>query len=148
MRLSYSDIKNQFLRNIGQVGSTETNLLADFNSNLNQRYQMVWSKLKGYQSQQPKTMATVDSQQYYHYPEGTSKIEACVVVIGSVQYPLTTIYSQKQWDTLNAIQIQPTAIPQFIFPRRDDFGIWPIPRDAYVMNFNRHIRMRNLSVED
>jgi hypothetical protein len=148
MRLSYTALKQQFLRNVGQVGSTEANLLADFNANLNNRYQMVWARLKGYQSQQPKTMATVDSQQYYYYPKGTSRIEAAVVVIGSVQYPLTTIYSQKQWDTLNAIQIQPTAIPQFIFPRRDDFGIWPIPRAVYTMTFNRHIRLRNLSTED
>lgn len=109
---------------------------------------MVWAKLKGYQSQQPKTMTTVASQQYYQYPQGTGRVEAIVVTIGSVQYPLTTIYSQKQWDTLNAIQIQPTAIPQFMFPRRDDFGIWPIPQDAYTMTFNRHIRLRNLSTED
>ena len=148
MRLSYTDIKNQFLRNIGQPDSTDTNLLADFNTNLNQRYQMIWARLKGYQSQQPKDMSTVVSQQYYHYPEGTSRIEAAVVTIGSVKYPLTTIYSQKQWDTLNALQIQPTAIPQFIFPRRDDFGIWPIPQGVYTMTFNRHIRMRNLSNED
>lgn len=148
MRLSFTDIKSQFLRNVGQVGSTETNLIADFTSNLNQRYQMIWARLKGYQSQQPSTTSTVASQQYYSYPQGTSRIEACVVTIGSVQYPLTTIYSQKQWDTLNAIQIQPTAIPQFIFPRRDDFGIWPIPQAVYTMTFNRHIRLRNLSNED
>jgi len=148
MRLSYTDIKNQFLRNVGQAGSNDVNLLADFNTSLNQRYQMIWSKMKGYYSQMPKAMATVANQQYYPYPNGSSRIENAVIIIGSVQYPVATIYSQQQWDVLNAIQIQPTAIPQFIFPRRDDFGIWPIPRDVYTMNLNRHIRMRNLVNED
>jgi len=75
-------------------------------------------------------------------------IENGVVTIGSVRYPLQTIYSQSQWDKLNAIQIQPSAIPQFIFPRRDDYGIWPIPQGVYTLTLNRFIRLRNLSVTD
>lgn len=79
---------------------------------------------------------------------GVSKIDDVVVTIGSVQYPLQVINSQHSWDVLNAIQIQPSAIPQFLFPRRNDFGIWPIPQAAYTVTFYHFIRDRSLLVED
>lgn len=76
-------------------------------------------------------------------------IDAVTITIGSVQYPLSPIYDQRAWNLLNALQIQPTAIPQFYFARRDDFGIWPIPQSAdYTITFNDFIRDRNLSIED
>lgn len=148
MRMSYTDLKNQFLRNIGKDGSTDTYLIADFNNRLAQRYQMVFSMLQDYQTAVTKTASTVASQQYYSYPLGVSKTDDVVVTVGSVKYPLTPIHSQHQWDVLNAIQIQPSAIPQFIFIRRNDFGIWPIPQDAYTITFNHFIRDRSLLVED
>jgi hypothetical protein len=38
--------------------------------------------------------------------------------------------------------------PRNYFPRRDDFGIWPIPRTLYSANLYYHYRDRNLSVDD
>lgn len=148
MRLTRDAIYNQYLRNIGKVGTTESSITADFNLNLGQRYQLILATLKDYQTQQPYSTTTIASQQYYPYPAGHIMNDDVVVTIGSVQYPLTTIYSQHQWDVLNAIQIQPTAIPQFIFPRRDDFGIWPIPRDAYPLTYYYFLRDRNLTIAD
>lgn len=148
MKLGYTDILNQYLRNIGKAGSTETNITADFNLNVNWAYQLIFAKLSNYITQEPKTASTVASQQYYYYPPGVVNIEDIVITIGSVNYPLEAINSQRQWDILNAIQIQPTVIPQFFFPRKDDFGIWPIPSDAYTITFNYHLRDRNLSIED
>lgn len=49
---------------------------------------------------------------------------------------------------MNAMQIQPSAIPQFYFPRKDDFGIWPIPQAVYTLNFFAFSRDRNLLVAD
>ncbi len=141
-------LKQQYLRNIGKAGSTDTTILADFNLNLGQRYQMILGVLQDYTTQQPYTFATEASEQYYSYPAGLVSIDDVVITIGSVQYPLQTIYSQHSWDLLNAIQIQPTAIPQFIFPRRDDFGIWPIPQDAYTGTFYYFLRDRNLTIDD
>jgi len=148
MKLSYTDLKNQFLRNVGSDGSSNTAILADFNANLGNRYQMVLAKMKDYMTQKTVTTTTVASQQYYHYPAGITNIESIVVTIGSVNYPTTVVNSQWQWDWLNSLQVQPTAIPQFIFPRRDDFGIYPKPQDAYTLTFNYHYRDRNLSVAD
>jgi len=96
----------------------------------------------------PKTAETVASQQYYGYPNGVNQIDNVYITIGDVKYPLTTIYSQSSWDTLNAITIQPSTFPQFIFPRRDDFGVWPIPQDEYDITFSYYIRDRNLLVDD
>ena len=148
MRLSYSDIKNSFYRNAGLDNSQDTAILADFKANLGTRYQMVLAKMRDYMTQKTVTSTTVASQQYYHYPVGITNIESIVVTIGSINYPTTIVNSQWQWDWLNSLQVQPTAIPQFIFPRRDDFGIYPKPQAAYTITFNYHYRDRNLGVED
>ena len=67
MRLTYNDIQEQFLRNIGKQGSIDVTILADFNNNLGQRYQMVFGALKDYSTSIPKTSTTVATQQYYYY---------------------------------------------------------------------------------
>lgn len=148
MKLTYTLLQEQFLRNIGKVGSTDSTLLADFKSNLGQRQQMVFASMQDYMTQQPLTDATVAATQYYHYPPGITNIEDVVVTVGSVNYTLDPIVSQKNWDLLNAIQVQASAIPQFFFPRRDDYGIWPIPQAAYTITFNYHIRQINLTIDD
>lgn len=146
--LSYQDLKQQFLRNIGKAGSSDTNVLADFDSNLANRYQMILAKLKNYTTQNAFSFNTVDGTQYYKYPARISKIVNAVVTIGSVRYTLQPIYSQEKWDQLNALQIQPTAIPQFIFARRTDFGVWPIPRGVYSSVLNYFERFAPPSVDD
>ncbi len=148
MKMTYSDLQAQFLRNINFTGSTNTDILADFKQNLNNRYQMVFAQMQDYQTQVSLVANTVVNQQFYHYPTGVVNIEDVVVTIGSIRYVLKVINSQQKWDEYNAIQIQPTAIPQFIFPRRDDFGIWPIPQGVYTITFNYHLRDRDLSVPD
>jgi hypothetical protein len=151
--MTYSDLLAQFFRNIGQQNISSSDpayatILADFNNNLGARYHMVMSKMRDYATQLQKTTSTVASQQYYHYPVDVMNIESVVVTIGSVNYPTTVVNSQWQWDWLNAIQVQPTAIPQFILPRKVDFGIYPIPQDAYTLTFNYHYKDRNLTVAD
>lgn len=148
MKLTYSDIKDQYLRNIGLASSSDATILANFQVALSHRYQLVLSHLKDYQTQDQKTASTVASQQYYSYPVGVTRVTTASITIGSVTYPLQIINSQYSWNVLNAIQIQPSAIPQFIFPRRSDFGIWPIPQAVYTINFYHFIRDRNLAVDD
>lgn len=148
MRLTYTDIKNQYLRNIGKSGSTDTTILADLALNLGQRYQMVLAKLGDYMTQIPKTASTVVDQQFYHYPSGIVNIETATIDLGTYTAPLEVINSQHNWDILNSIQIQASAVPQFIFPRRDDFGIWPTPQGVYDITFNYHWRDRNMGIAD
>ena len=109
---------------------------------------MVLSHFTNYQTQVPKTTSTVASQQYYYYPNGISRIDSVVITVGTQKFPLDIINSQKAWDIFNAIPVQPTTFPQLIFPRRNDFVVWPIPQDAYTITFNAYIRDRSLSVDD
>lgn len=148
MRLTYTNIQQQFLRNIGEDGSTDVTILADLALNLGQRYQLILGNIVDYMSQIPKTASTVANQQYYHYPTGIVDIASATINLGSYTAPLDVISSQHNWDVLNSIQIQAAAIPQFIFPRRDDFGIWPTPQAAYAITFNYHLRDRNLGIAD
>lgn len=149
MRLTYTDLLNAHFRFIGNpTQQADATLLADFQYSLGQRYQMIYGTLSSYINQDTLTAATVAAQQYYYNPVGTVSVDSATITIGSVQYTLTPIYDQYTWNMLNAMQIQPTAIPQFIFPRKDDFGIWPIPQAAYTITFQRHFRDRNLLVAD
>lgn len=147
-KLSYTDLYAQYLRNIGKAGAGNAILLADFNTNLGARYQMVLAKLSDYMTQIPASITTVASTQYYSYPPAVVDIESVVVDMGSYKMPLTVVNSQARWDFFNVIQIQPSAIPQLYFPRRDDFGIWPIPNAAYTVTFNHHYRDRPLIIDD
>lgn len=99
-------------------------------------------------TQVQKTASTVADQQFYHYPVGIVNIASATIDLGSYTAPLDVISSQHNWDVLNSIQIQASAIPQFIFPRRDDFGIWPTPQAVYTINFNYHLRDRNMNIAD
>lgn len=147
--VSYTDIKAAHFRNISKAGQySDTTLVADFQYSLGNRYQMVLGTLSSYINQQGYTASTVASQQYYYYPVGLQTVDTASITIGEVQYPLTVIYDQRAWNVLNALQIQPTAIPQFIFPRKSDFGIWPIPQAVYTINFYGFQRDRNLLVDD
>lgn len=148
MKMTLTDILNQYLRNIGLAGTTDASILADFYANLAQRYNMILAKLHDYMVQKTISMSTVAGQQYYFYPNGIVNIESIVVTIGNVHYPTGFVNSQYQWDWLNSLTVQPTAIPQFVFPRRDDFGIYPIPGDIYDVTFNFHYRDRGLTVAD
>jgi hypothetical protein len=86
--------------------------------------------------------------QYYPLPVGEVTIEGMYITIGAVNYPLRIINTRWNWEQLNAIQIQASAIPQFYFPRVTDFGIWPTPQAVYTGNISYHYRDRNLSVAD
>lgn len=149
MRLTYTDIKTAHFRNIGKAGQfTDANLLADFQYSLGQRYQMVFGTLSEYINQDTLTATTVASQQYYYYPPGTVGVDAAQITIGSVNYNLGFVYDQSQWNWFNTLLIQPTSFPQLIFPRKNDFGIWPIPQAAYTITFQRFFRDRNMLVDD
>ena len=148
MRLTYTDILNQHLRNIGKAGSTDTTIISDFQYSLGQRYQMVFGTIGSYVNQQTLTTDTVANQQYYYYPVGIVNIDAAMVTVGSIDYPVTPIYDQGMWNWINAIPFQPSTFPKFVFSRQNDFGIWPIPQAAYTLTLNAFMRDRNLLVAD
>ena len=150
MRWTYTSLLNQYITNIGirQTDPNYSTVVADFGRNLGARYQMVLAKMANYRTQKPYTDSTVVNQQYYPYPVGLVNFETVIVTVGSISYPMTVINNQFTWDSLNSIPFQPTTFPRFVFPRVDDYGIWPIPQGVYPITFNYHWRDRNLSVAD
>jgi hypothetical protein len=148
MRVTYSQALNAFLDGTGNTGSTDTNLISFFKRQLNRRYQLCLTVLMGYQTQKPLDFQTVATQQYYHNPPGIMRINAVTVTVGGITYSLDKVESQQNWDRLNAIPIQPLTFPSLYFPRRDDYGLWPIPQDAYDAVLNSDLRDRNLTNTD
>jgi hypothetical protein len=149
MRLTYSEIFNDFLQNTGNLAnSADTNLINFFKRHLGSRYQLILSKLSNYKTQRTQTASTVADQQYYYKPPDVVNIESMMITIGDVDYNLRPINSQSEWNKLNAIEFQAGALPQYFFTRRDDFGIWPIPQDAYTITLTYHLRDRSLTTAD
>ena len=149
MRMSHDDIYAQFLSNTGSQDST--GLQAIFHRELGQTYQLMLAKLKNYKTQMIGTFTTVsgkDQTYDYPYPVGMVDIDGAYITIGAVNFPLKVLNAEYNWEQLNAIQIQASALPQFLFPRRDGFGVWPLPQAAYTGTIIYHYRDRNLSVAD
>lgn len=92
--------------------------------------------------------ASASTSQYYPNPNGYVSADGIVLTVGSINYPLKLVSSEYLWEQLNAVLLQASALPQFFYPRRDDFGIWPIPQSYYTGTINYHYRDRNLSVAD
>ena len=146
-RMTYTELETDFLDSTGNPGSTNTALIAFFKRHLGVRYQNLLSKLTSHKTElPPQTAATVVSQQYYHNPPGIVDIESVNVDIGDQNIPLEVVNSQLVWDHLNSVTI--TGFPTKIFPRRDDFGLYPIPDAVYTINFGSHYRDRNLITAD
>lgn len=106
------------------------------------------AKLKNYKTYLSSSFSTVASTQYYSNPPGYISSDGIVITVGSVNYPLKLISSEFIWEQLNAVLLQASALPQFYYPRRDDFGVWPIPQATYNGTIYYHYRDRNLSVAD
>ena len=148
MRMTYTDMWQQFQRNINLVGTTDTNIQAEFNSSLGQKYQLMLAKLRNYRTTAEFDFETVINQQYYPYPPGEVTIDGIVITVGSVNFPLKIINSEYEWEQLNAILIQASALPQFYFPKRLSWGVWPIPQAEYEGQIIYHYRDINMTVAD
>lgn len=111
-----------------------------FKRRINSRDNYCISKLPNRLTEVTRTFSTAEDQQYYHYPPGYRETETLVITIGDVDYPLDPIHSAKRWANINAVDFQANALPQYVFKRQRDFGIWPIPQDAYTGTITFNIR--------
>lgn len=148
MRQTYSTMYAKFLRNIESVGTSDQNIVAEFNYQLGVHYQLMLAKLVNYKTYLTSPITTSANTQYYAYPPGYVNSDGLVITVGSVNFPLKIINSEYLWEVLNSITVQASVLPQYYYPRRDDFGIWPIPQATYTGNIYYHYRDRNLMVAD
>ncbi len=153
MRLSYTDLRTNFYRAISMTNTngtpqTDVNVDNNFNMNLGQRYQLALAKMVNYKTTKSYAITTSANQQVYPFPPGLVQIEGGYITVGSVNFPLRPIDALYNWEQLNAIMIQASALPQFYFVKQDSFEIWPVPQATYTGKIYYRFRDRNLSIAD
>jgi hypothetical protein len=128
MRETFTSLQTT-TKEYASIPSDNTDFDTFLKKELNKAYHEVLAYLRNWIVQDSAhTATTVADQQFYDYPPDMyAPVDAATVTIGGVAYTLTVIHSQQQWNAINEITFSGTVIPQFLFPRRDDFGTWPIP---------------------
>lgn len=152
-RQSFTQLQTTSKDYISQpTGSVASSTIASFiKQHINSRYHIIQRHLQGYINLDlPQNADTVEDQQRYHYPQNISPpITSATLEISSVSYPLDIIDSQRHWDILNQITFSGTAIPQYIFPMRDYFELWPIPvSDGDTITLISNLLDRDMTQED
>lgn len=110
---------------------------------------IIFNKLKIYKNEKSYTDLTEEDEQYYPMPRDMGTILSCTHTTGGVAYVLETVNSLKQWEYLNKKDFGESVMPQFIFPRRDDFGIWPTPATAdETITLTYHPTYKDMSADD
>lgn len=116
---------------------------------VNNTIQYLYQKIRNYKTKPlPKTMSTVADQIYYHYPPGLINIQEVTMTVGDINYPLRVINSQSVWNDFQQVNVTASTIPQYIFPRQYDFGIYPTPQDAYTVTLVGDYLPQRLTVDD
>lgn len=124
MRFFFTDLINYAADG---ANTTDDTIKTFLKRRINSRYEVITDKLNTWTQVLPRTASTVDTQQYYYNPPNLREIESIVVTLGDFDYPLVPVYSQEEWDILNAQTIT-SAFPERFFRRKDDYGIWPTPQ--------------------
>jgi hypothetical protein len=148
MRSTFTQLQTKCLNITQNAGSTDSTLSAYIKDEINLATRFIYAELQDYMTIRSQTTSTVVAQQYYHMPPDVMNINTVVATIGSYKHVLYVIDSQTKWDKYNAVTFQPTVIPRFFFPRRDDFGIWPIPQSVYTLTVNYAYRIKDMTAED
>ncbi len=152
MRRTYSQLIQQTQDYITDDSSSSvTNLSStiDFiKRELNNANKDVFTLFKKWNLQPlPVTASTTANQIWYHNPPGLSKIESVTMPSGNLIIPLKIIQSQEEWDRLHIVPLTST-FPVAIFPRRDDFGVFPTPQSAVTFTIVGNYQPINMSIDD
>lgn len=108
----------------------------------------VFSLMKEYKLQPPPVTAyTQENVMYYSYPAGFMKAESFTTTIGALHPPLRIVQSQQEWDRLQSVPLTSTY-PTHIFPRRDDFGVYPTPAGQYPIYITGIYQPQTMTAED
>lgn len=146
MRQTFSSLITIAQNGAGKDVSTSSKTF--FKQRINARAGFILAKLPSHLSEVTRTFSTAVDQQYYHYPPNIKEIESLEITINNVKFPLTPVHSNHRWNEINAITIQPSAIPRLYFKRQRDFGIWPIPQAIYTGTIVYSIRAGGMVRED
>jgi len=116
---------------------------------INKAVRYIIATLGNHLVEKQQTTVTVEDQQYYHLPPDCDKITSATWTQGGVDYPLQVIEANEHWEELNQIDFSGSAIPQLIFPRAFDIGLWPIPQTAdETITLNYIKKVKDMSAAD
>ena len=135
-----------FLSNTGLASSTS--VIQFFNIHLQTRCQDALAAFSSWKNQQTQSTNTAVGQQYYSYPPGVINVESATIQQGTIVYPIKVVNSQEEWNYINQYPNTNTMIPQFIFPRQHDFGVWPVPNATHALTLNFIYTTPPLNVAD
>ena len=135
-----------FLSNTGLASSTS--VIQFFNIHLQTRCQDALAAFSSWKNQQTQSTNTAVGQQYYSYPPGVINVESATIQQGTIVYPIKVVNSQEEWNYINQYPNTNTMIPQFIFPRQYDFGVWPVPNATHALTLNFIYTTPPLNVAD
>lgn len=71
---------------------------------------------------------TVADQQFYPYPPRLNWLSNVTWEVGGVKYVLEVVESEDTWSRLNMVDYSGSTLPQYIYPRKADFGLYPKPQ--------------------
>jgi len=128
---------------------TDATSITFMGNEINKATRFIYAYLRDYVGRKTGADVTVEDQQYYDLKPDCIALSNVTVTVGSTPYNLIAVDSAKRWNDLNARDVAATTIPQFFYPRRDDFGIWPIPQeDDLVITEEYDYRLKDMSVAD
>lgn len=108
----------------------------------------IFNLLKNYKLQPPPyTDTTVISQIYYNFRPGFAKLTSLVVTSGTYKPPLKIVQSEDEWNSLQQVPVS-GSWPTHVYPRRDDFGLYPTPKAAYTMTISGIWIPTNMTQDD
>lgn len=81
----------------------------------------------------PKTVQTESGTTYYSNPTGLMKAESFTINLSTMTPQLIIVQSQQEWNNIQQIS-STSGHPTHVFPRRDDFGIYPTPDNQYTIS--------------
>jgi len=133
--LSFDKARQYCYDQIG-TGSSNTSAVTYFDTLMNFSYKWLLARFDRTEIEKTATTPTVASRQYYQVPPDFKRLMSAKVTVGSIDYPLTEVQSQDEWDRFNTITTYTSDIPSHYFVRArfglggSEVGIFPTPTSA------------------
>jgi hypothetical protein len=125
-----------------------TDSLTFIKREINNSVSDIFTLLKEYRLEPPpKTVPTKANTKYYSYPPGLMKPESFTINLNTIVPPLKIVQSQQEWDRLQTISLT-SGYPTHVFPRRDDFGVYPTPNAVYTITIVGSYQPVRMTVDD
>lgn len=150
--MTFSEIQQQVIdiaiddQSTSYTGMTDS--LTFIKREINNTVSDIFTLMKEYRLEPPpKTIQTEASTTYYPYPPGLMRAESFTSTLTTMRPPLKIVQSQKEWDSLQTIT-NTSGFATYVFPRRDDFGVYPTPSSEYTITIVGTYQPVRMTVDD